>query len=160
MSKLDRQLDKIHNESRVVIEWPKDVEVDVDALRATLIEEIDQHHRRVPLDLRSVHGAPKALVKLLLEMQRYARSKDKVLAISYALAPMQDALNPRRRRKAGRSNEAIDQEGSIDAGEVAKSALDLDKGKSAASYDISPRRKDCSRSEKAETTQAKDWGEV
>ena len=75
------------------------------------------------LILRTVNGAPDALVDLLLELQRYAMSRGKVLSISASLPPMQEALNPRRRRKAGRPQEAIDEEGTGSASEVARSAI-------------------------------------
>jgi hypothetical protein len=48
MSKLDRQLDDVYGEARVVIRWPRGEEIDVDAVRNQLIEEID-HHRAIPL---------------------------------------------------------------------------------------------------------------
>ena len=123
MSKLDRQLDGVFGEERVEIFWPSDDEVDVDLLRLHLISRIDDHLRRVPLDLRGVNGAPDRLVDLLLELQRYAMSQGKVLSISASLPPMQEALNPRRRRKAGRPQEAIDEFGSRSASEVARTAI-------------------------------------
>jgi hypothetical protein len=46
-----------------------------------------------------------------------------VLSISASLPAMQEALNPRRRRKAGRPQEAIDGEGARNASEVAKTAI-------------------------------------
>ncbi len=123
MSKLERQLDDVFGEDRVEILWPSDEEVDVELLRLQLISEIDAHAHRIPLDLRGVRGAPEQLVDLLLEMQRYAMSQTKVLSISASLPPMQQALNPRRRRKAGRPQEAIDDQGARNASEVAKSAI-------------------------------------
>ena len=123
MSKLDRQLDDVFGEGRVEVFWPSDDEVDVELLRLQLISEIDAHAQRIPLDLRGVQGAPEQLVDLLLEMQRYAMSRSKVLSISASLPPMQEALNPRRRRKAGRPQEAIDDVGSRNASEVAKTAI-------------------------------------
>ena len=123
MAKLDRQLDEFFGERRVEVQWPSDEEVDVDLLRLHLISEIDSHARRVPLDLRGVNGAPEELVDLLLEMQRYAMAQSKVLSISASLPPMQEALNPRRRRRAGRPQEAIDEDGARDASEVARSAI-------------------------------------
>ena len=124
MSKLDRQLDAIVGGERVEIRWPKEAEIDIDALTAELKSNIDNAAQRVSLDLRGVHGAPARLVDLLCEAQVYARENGKVLAISAALPAMETALNPRRRRKAGRSKEAIDKESALDAGELAKSVLD------------------------------------
>ena len=95
----------------------------MELLRLQLISEIDAHAQRIPLDLRGVRGAPEQLVDLLLEMQRYAMSQTKVLSISASLPPMQEALNPRRRRKAGRPEEAIDERGTRDASEVARNAI-------------------------------------
>jgi hypothetical protein len=123
VSKLERQLDDFFGEERVEILWPSDEEVDVELLRLQLISEIDAHTQRIPLDLRGVRGAPEQLVDLLLEMQRYAMSQSKVVSISASLPPMQEALNPRRRRKAGRPDEAIDEQGTRDASEVAKNAI-------------------------------------
>ncbi len=123
MSKLDRQLDDFFGERRVEIHWPSAEEVDVDLLRLHLISEIDSHSRRIPLDLRGVNGAPEELVDLLLDMQRYAMAQSKVLSISASLPPMQEALNPRRRRKARRPQQAIDEDGARDASEVARSAI-------------------------------------
>lgn len=123
MSKLERQLDDVFGEERVEILWPSDDEVDVELLRLQLVSEIDAHAQRIPLDLRGVRGAPEQLVDLLLEMQRYAMSQTKVLSISASLPPMQEALNPRRRRKAGRPQKAIDERGTRDASEVARNAI-------------------------------------
>lgn len=123
MAKLERQLDELYGESRVEIHWPSNDEVDVELLRLHLISEIDSHSRRIPLDLRGVNGSPEVLVDLLLEMQRYAMAQSKVLSISASLPPMQEALNPRRRRKAWRPQETIDQDGARNASEVARSAI-------------------------------------
>jgi hypothetical protein len=123
VSKLERQLDDVFGEERVEILWPSDEEVDVELLRLQLISEIDAHAQRIPLDLRGVRGAPEQLVDLLLEMQRYATSQSKVISISASLPAMQEALNPRRRRKAGRPQEAIDEQGARNASEVAKTAI-------------------------------------
>jgi hypothetical protein len=116
-------LDEVLGEKRVEIHWPSDDEVDVDLLRLYLISEIDAHRQRIPLDLRGVHGSPERLVDLLIEMQRYAASRSKVLSISASLPAMQEALNPRRRRKAGRPQDAIDETGARTASEVARSAI-------------------------------------
>ena len=123
VAKLERQLDELYGERRVEIHWPSDDEVDVDLLRLHLISEIDSHTRRIPLDLRGVNGSPEELVELLLELQRYAMTQSKVLSISASLPPMQEALNPRRRRKAGRAQEAIHEDGARNASEVARSAI-------------------------------------
>lgn len=142
MSKLERQLDRIHNEQRVVIKWARGDEPNVDRVRQMLLAAIDDHKQRIPLDLRKVDGAPNELVELLIEAQRYARERDKVLSISFALEPMRKALNPRRRRKAGKGSEAIDDDGSIDASEVADALLLAEtKNASTESYDISKAEK-------------------
>ena len=97
MSKLDRQLNQTSGESTVAINWPRGELVNVDQLREQLVNEIDCHQYRVPIDLRGVHGAPDALVELLHEAQRYARSQGKLVSISAALPAMQNALSSRQR---------------------------------------------------------------
>jgi hypothetical protein len=138
MSKLDRQLDEVYGEERVVIRWPRDEVVDVDEVRKLLISNIDSHAQRVPLDLRSVDGAPPALIDLLLECQVYARSQGKLLSISIALPPMQDALSGRR-RKSARVAQAEDK---VDAGSSARKILSqqLDRN-DPVGYDISKAEK-------------------
>ncbi len=136
MSKLDRQLDDITGKGRVEIQIAAGEEVDVGQLHQMLRNEIDSRHHRIPLDLRKVHGAPQALIDVLIESQKYARSQGKILSVSYALPPMQEAMNPRRRRQAGKSNEAIDSDTAADAGEVAKSLLD-ERHSDESAYDIS-----------------------
>lgn len=135
MSKLERQLDEVYGEERVTIAWPSDDEVDVDEIRAHLIREIDRHRQRVPLDLRGVNGAPESLIDLLLEAQLYAKEQDKVVAISYALPPMQDALQGRPRRSPAPLRK---EKGEGDAGELAHSILKKQVYKSdPANYDLS-----------------------
>ena len=155
MSKLDRQLDQVSGEKKVAVVWPKDADVDVVRLRERLISEIDGHNHRIPLDLRGVHGAPPALVEILIDLQKYARSEGKLLSISYALPPMQDALNPRRRRKAGRPSEAIDEDGQPDASEVAKSLLVQDE---VSEYDIGKAREDRSQNHSETPTETEGVG--
>ena len=65
MSKLDRQLNQASGESIVAINWPRGGLVNVDQLREQLVDEIDCHQYRVPIDLRGVHGAPDALIELV-----------------------------------------------------------------------------------------------
>ena len=135
MSRLDRQLDRVHNEERHCVVWPSDEEVDFDQVRSDLLKAVDDHDRRVPLDLRQVNGAPRRLIDLLIEARAYARSQDKILSISYALPPMQEALNPKRRGKKQRSKED-------DAGQVAQSLLDAERKRDQpATYDPSKAEK-------------------
>ena len=116
----------------MVIKWACDEAVDVAALREHLVAEIDDHQTRIPIDLRTVEGAPGELVDLLRECQIYARSQGKVLSISNALLPMQHALSGRRRRN--RKTEGKD----ADAGGSARSILDEHLAKeNPAQYDIS-----------------------
>lgn len=136
MSKLDRQLDDFSSGGRVEIHLPAGEEVDVGGLHQMLRNEIDSRPHRIPLDLRGVHGAPKPLIDVLIESQRYARSQGKLLSISYALPPMKEALNPRRRRKAGKYDDAIDDDEAADAGSVAKTLLDT-RLSEENKYDIS-----------------------
>ena len=118
MSKLDRQLDEVYGEERVVIRWPANAEVDLNEIRDHLIRQIDDHVQRVPLDLRRVDGVPQPLIDLLIECQAYARSSGKVLSISSARPEMHDALNGRPRRKSARTKNTVT------AGDLAKSVLD------------------------------------
>ena len=138
MSKLDRQLDEVYGEESVVIRWRNDEEVDVEEVRRHLTDEIDRHHQRVPLDLRAVDGAPRALIELLLECQVYARAHGKILAISCALPPMQDALSGRPRRKRVKTKD----DGTGAAGDLAKKVLETQLRKGDPSdYDISKAKK-------------------
>ena len=54
MAKIDRQLDQVYGEERVVIRWPANAEVDLNEIRDHLIRQIDDHVQRVPQDLRAV----------------------------------------------------------------------------------------------------------
>lgn len=106
MARLDRQLDKLSGEKLVRLHWPKDDSVDIEMLRAELVREINAHSHRVPLDLRGVKGAPEELVELLLDMDRYARTKDKILSLTWILPPLREALDERVGRCVKASRDA------------------------------------------------------
>ncbi|WP_149499448.1 hypothetical protein [Roseiconus lacunae] len=99
MSRLDKQLDRLSGEEPVRIEWTD--ESDLPRLRTLLINEVDRHIHRIPLDLRGIDGAPPELVELLLEIRRYAVSKSKILSMSWILPPMRDAIERKLHRPAG-----------------------------------------------------------
>ncbi|TWU04253.1 hypothetical protein [Stieleria varia] len=128
MSKLDRQLDDVYGESRVRLDWSR-VEECIDEVRQHLKNEIDEHKARIPLDLRSIRGAPHALIDLLVECQQYAADQGKVLSVSTALPPMQDALYGLKRKKPGRQEGAA----SEDASQSAQSILDTRRQDASAS---------------------------
>lgn len=140
MSKLDRHLDKLRGEGRVEIQIAAGEEIDVGRLHQLLRNEIDARQHRIPVDLRKVHGAPEALVDVLIESQKYARSQGKILSVSYALPPMQEALNPIRRRMAGKSAERLDGDAAADASQVAKELIDQCYSEEAT-YDTSKAEK-------------------
>lgn len=124
MSKIDRQLDEIVGEERVRIDWPRGESVDADRVRNRIRYEIDCHERRIPLDLRGVHGAPQALVEILVESQQYARSKGKLLSISAAKPAMTEALQGTRPRPKQDDGQAVAEKESVDASKIAKGILD------------------------------------
>ncbi len=130
MSKLDRQLDGLTGDGRVEIEISEGQDVDVGELHQLLRNEIDRRHHRIPIDLRRVHGAPVELIDVLISAEKYARKQGKILTISYALPPMQEALDPMRRRATKSA-----QKGDEDAGAAAKSLLD-EQNASEHRYDI------------------------
>lgn len=134
MSKLDRQLNQASGESIVAINWPRGGLVNVDQLREQLVDEIDCHQYRVPIDLRGVHGAPDALIELLLEAQRYARSQGKLVSISAALPAMQNALSPKGRMRTAPKPEP--EEKVSDASAVADELLET-RYNEEPKYDIS-----------------------
>lgn len=102
MSRLEKQLDRVSNEQLVWVDWPEKGSVDLEVIRATLVQEINSHRERIPLDLRGVKGAPPELVGLLVDMRRYAVSKSKTLSIARVLPPLRDALEARENRGKGR----------------------------------------------------------
>ncbi|MGB7345581.1 MAG: SHD1 domain-containing protein [Pirellulaceae bacterium] len=149
MSKLDRQLDAINGDERVCIKWQGDEHDNVDKLRQFLVEQVDRRELRVPLDLRGVKGAPAELVSLLKETRRYARSKDKILVISYAMPEMLNALSNRGLREKRRNREEDDG----DAGDVAQDfLLRQQTTQKTTGYDIS-KAETISRTKKDRTKQ-------
>lgn len=104
MARLDKQLDKLSGERLVKLHWPEDGSIDIEMLRADLVREINTHEHRVPLDLRSVKGAPEDLVELLVDMERYARSKSKIMSMTWILPPLRDAIDVRAGRRSAPSN--------------------------------------------------------
>lgn len=140
MSNFNRELNTVRGEQRVVVRWKGDDTVDVDNIRRQIIQAIDIRERRVALDLREVRGAPDALVDLLMECQAYARSRGKILVLSYATPAMQEALSgrPVRRRNPAREVNDQDQPEQGDAPDLAKSVLDQQiRREDNSHYDIS-----------------------
>lgn len=101
MARIDKQLDKLSGEKLVRLHWPEDDVVDIELLRADLVREINDHDHRIPLDLRSVKGAPSELVDLLVDMERYAKSKSKILSTTWILPQLRDAVDQRAGRRSG-----------------------------------------------------------
>ncbi|WP_182867683.1 hypothetical protein [Stieleria mannarensis] len=100
MARLDKQLDKLSGEKVFRLHWPEDDSMDMELLRAEMVREINSHDHRIPLDLRGVKGAPAELVDLLVDMERYARSKSKILSMTWMLPPMRDAIDERLGRRS------------------------------------------------------------
>ncbi|WP_147867248.1 hypothetical protein [Stieleria maiorica] len=100
MARLDKQLDRLSGEKVFRLHWPEDDSMDVELLRAEMVREINSHDHRIPLDLRSVKGAPAELVDLLVDMERYARSKSKILSMTWMLPPLRDAIDQRMGRQS------------------------------------------------------------
>ena len=139
MSRLDKQLDRLSGEKLVQVEWLHDDSVDVVGLREMLMKEIDAHSHRVPLDLRSVNGAPNELVELLFDMRRYAMSKSKILSTTYMLAPLREALDRRLSRPIGsRARPSADPENEMASDTAQELLRDVE---SKTEYDLSKAKK-------------------
>ncbi|PAY19447.1 hypothetical protein CKO51_11335 [Rhodopirellula sp. SM50] len=135
MARLDRQLDKISGEKVVRLHWTDDDSMDIEMLRADIVHEINSHEHRIPLDLRGVKGAPSELVDLLLDMDRYARSKTKILSLTWMLPPLREAFD----RRLGRQRKS-NSNGETDA--ASKTACDLLKhAEEKKEYDLSKAEK-------------------
>ena len=137
MSKLDKQLAIASGAQPIEVRWTE--ETDVSELRRQLIQAIDKHTDWVPLDLRSVHGAPPELVELLVDMRRYAISKSKKLSLTWILPPLRDAYEKRMHQPVGTSVAPSSDPDQEQASELAKDLLNGVEKK--PEYDLSKAEK-------------------